>query len=78
MLCREQLQLRLHQRQGGTQLVGGIAGELPLGGKGVVQPLQHLIEGVTQLPKLRQNILVDPHIGKIIQLHLLHLRGKAA
>ena len=58
--------------------MGGIAGELPLGSKGIVQPLQHLIEGVTQLPELRQNILIDPHIGKIIQLHLLHLRGKAA
>ena len=35
---RKQLQLRLHQRQRRAQLVGSVAGELPLGGKGVVQP----------------------------------------
>ena len=73
MLSGEKLQLRLHQRQGRAQLVGGVAGELPLGGKGVVQPLQHLVEGVAELPKLRQHILVDLHIRQIIQLYLLHL-----
>ena len=78
MLCGKQLQLRLHQRQRRAQLVGGVAGELPLGGKGVVQPLQHLVEGVTELPEFRQHILIDPHIRQIVQLHLLHLRGKAA
>ena len=58
--------------------MGGVAGELPLGGKGVVQPLQHLVERAAQLPELRNSIFIDPHIGKIVQLHLLHLRGKAA
>ena len=51
---------------------------MPLSGKGVVQPLQHLVEGVAELPKLRQYILVDLHIRQIIQLYLLHLHGKAA
>ena len=78
VLCGKQLQLRLHQRQRRAQLVGGIAGELPLGGKGVVQPLQHLIEGAAELPELRKHIFVDPHIRQIVQLHLLHLRSKAA
>ena len=78
MLRGEQLQLCLHQCQRRAQFVGSVAGELPLGGKGVVQPLQHLIERVTQLPKLRQNILVNPHIRQVVQLHLLHLRHKAA
>ena len=78
MLCGKQLQLRLHQRQRRAQLVGSVAGELPLGGKGVVQPLQHLVERAAQLPELRNSIFIDPHIGKIVQLHLLHLRGKAA
>ena len=78
MLRGKQLQLRLHQRQRRAQLVGGVAGELPLGGKGVVQPLQHLVERAAQLPELRNGVFIDPHIGKIVQLHLLHLRGKAA
>ena len=78
MLRRKQLQLRLHQRQRRAQLVGGVAGELPLGGKGVVQPLQHLVERASQLPELRNGVFIDPHIGKIVQLHPLHLRGKAA
>ena len=78
MLCGKQLQLRLHQRQRRAQLVGRVAGELPLGGKGIVQPLQHLVERAAQLPEFRNNIFIDPHIGKIVQLHLLHLRGKAA
>ena len=58
--------------------MGGVAGELPLGGKGVVQPLQHLVEGAAQLLELRKHIFVDLHIRQIVQLHLLHLRGKAA
>ena len=58
--------------------MGRVAGELPLGGKGIVQPLQHLVERTAQLPEFRNNIFVDPHIGKIVQLHLLHLRGKAS
>ena len=62
MLRGKQLQLRLHQRQRRAQLVGGVAGELPLGGKGVIQPLQHLIEGLTQLPELRKHIFIDPHM----------------
>ena len=78
MLRGKQLQLRLHQRQRRAQLVGSVAGELPLGGKSVVQPLQHLVERAAQLPELRNSVLIDPHIGKIVQLHLLHLRGKAA
>ena len=53
------------------------AGELPLCGKGVVQPLKHLIEGLTELLKLRQGILIDPHIRQIVHLHSLHLRSKA-
>ena len=57
--------------------MGGVAGELPLCGKGVVQPLKHLIEGLTELLKLRQGILIDPHIRQIVHLHSLHLRSKA-
>ena len=57
--------------------MGGIAGKLPLGGKGVVQPLQHLVEGVAELPEFRQHVLIDPHIRQIVQLHLLYLRGEA-
>ena len=78
MLRGKQLQLRLHQRQRRAQLVGSVAGELPLGGKGGIQPLQHLVEGAAELPELRNSVFIDPHIGKIVQLHLLHLRGKAA
>ena len=77
MLCGKQLQLCLHQRKRRAQLVGGIAGKLPLGGKGVVQPLQHLVEGVAELPEFRQHVLIDPHIRQIVQLHLLYLRGEA-
>ena len=58
--------------------MGGIAGELPLGGKGIVQPLQHLVERVTQLLEFWNDVFIDSHIGKIVQLHLLHMRGKAA
>ena len=58
--------------------MGGIAGELPLGGKSIVQPLQHLVERAAQLPEFRNDVFIDPHIGKIVQLHLLHLRGKTA
>ena len=78
MLGGKELQLRLHQRQWCAQLVGGVAGKLPLRGKGIVQPLQHLVEGAAELPELRQHVLVDLHIREIVQLHLLHLRGKAA
>ena len=66
MLRGKQLQLRLHQRQRRAQLVGGIASELPLGGKGIVQPLQHLVERAAQLPEFRNNVFLDPHIGKIV------------
>ena len=62
MLCGEQFQLRLHQCQRCAQLVGGVPGELPLGGKGVVQPLQHLIEGMAELAELRQYVLADLHV----------------
>ena len=62
MLRGKQLQLRLHQRQRRAQLVGGVAGELPLGGKGVIQPLQHLVERAAQLPELRKHIFIDPHM----------------
>ena len=62
MLCGKQLQLRLHQRQRCAQLVGGVAGELPLSGKGVIQPLQHLVERAAQLPELRKHIFIDPHM----------------
>ena len=58
--------------------MGGIAGELPLGGKGIVQPLQHLVERAAQLLEFWNDVFIDPHIGKIVQLHLLHMRGKAA
>ena len=78
MLRGKQLQPRLHQRQRRAQLVGGVAGELPLGGKGVVQPLQHLVEGAAEPPELRQRVLIDPHIRQIVHLHLFHLRSKAA
>ena len=77
MLGAEQLQLGLHQRQRCAQLVGSISRELLLGDKGVVQPIQHLIEGAAQLPQLRQHILMDLHIRQVVQLHLLHLGGKA-
>ncbi len=78
MLRGKQLQLRLHQRQRRAQLVGSVAGELPLGGKGIVQPLQHLVERAAQLlnsGNTSSSILIS---AKIVQLHLLHLRGKAA
>ena len=78
MLCGEQFQLRLHQRKRRAQLVGGVASELPLGSKGVVQPFKHLIEGMAELAELRQYVLVDLHVCQVAHLHLLDLRGKAA
>ena len=78
MLCGEQFQLRLHQRKRRAQLVGGVASELPLGGKGVVQPFKHLIEGMAELAELRQYVLVDLHVCQVAHLHLLDLRGKVA
>ena len=57
--------------------MGGVAGKLPLGGKGVVEPLKHLVKGLAELPELRQDVLVDLHVRQIVHLHLLHLRGKA-
>ena len=78
MLCGKQLQLRLHQRQRRAQLMGGVAGELPLGGKGVIQPLQHLVEGAAELLKLRKHIFIDLHIRQIGHLHHFHLRSKTA
>ena len=78
MLCGKQLQLCLHQCQRCAQLVGSVAGELPLGGKGGVQPLQHLVEGVAELLKLRKHIFIDLHIRQIVHLHHFHLRSKAA
>ena len=58
--------------------MGGVAGELPLGGEGIVQSFQHLVEGVAELPEFRQGVLVHLHVCKRAQLHLFHLRGKAA
>ena len=46
--------------------------------KAVVQPLQHLIEGAAELRKLRKHSFIDLHIRQVVQLHLFHLRGKAA
>jgi len=58
--------------------VGSVAGELPLGGKGGIQPLQHLVEGAAELLKLRKHIFIDLHIRQIGHLHHFHLRSKAA
>ena len=74
----KQFQLGLHQCQGGPQLVGGIASELALSDKGIVQTIQHLVEGMAELAEFRQRFLVDSHIRQIVQLYLLHLGGKAA
>ena len=49
-----------------------------MGGKGVVQPFKHLIEGMAELAELRQYVLVDLHVCQVAHLHLLDLRGKAA
>ena len=78
MLGRKQLHLRLHQRQRRAQLVGGIAGKLPLGRKAVVQAFQHLVEGSAELPEFRQHILAELHVCQIVQLHFFGLCGKAA
>ena len=78
MLGREKLQLGLHQCQRRAQLMSGIAGKLLLGGKGTVQPLQHLIKGTAQLAKLRQSILIDAHVCQIVHLYFFYLSGKGA
>lgn len=70
MLGGKQLELRLHQRQRRAQLMGCVAGELPLGFKRAAQPLQHLVERPAQLPELRQQVLIDLDIRQIGQLHL--------
>ena len=74
VLGREKLHLRLHQRQRCAQLMGGVSGELPLGCEALVQPLQHLVEGVAELPEFRQYLLCDLHIRQVVGLHLFHLR----
>ena len=78
MLSGKQLQLGLHQRQRRAQFMGGVAGKLTLGGEGVVQTPQHLVKGFAELPEFRQDVLADLHVCQIRQLHLLHLRSKAA
>ena len=35
-------------------------------------------EVAAQLLEFWNDVFIDPHIGKIVQLHLLHMRGKAA
>ena len=70
MLRGKQLQLRLHECQWRAQLVGGVAGELPLGGKGVVQPLQHLVERAAQLPELRNSIFKTFYLFKFYSVCL--------
>ena len=78
MLCGKQLQLSLHERKGGTQFMGSITGKLPLGCKGLIQPVQHLIKRMTQPVKLRQKLFVHFHVCKIVDLYLFYLRRKAA
>lgn len=65
MLGRKQLQLRLHQGQGRAQLVRRVAGELPLGFKGALQPLEHTVEGAAQTAKLGRDVLAELHLGQI-------------
>ena len=54
--------------------MGGVSGELPLGCEALVQPLQHLVEGVAELPEFRQHLFRDLHVRQIVGLYLFHLR----
>ena len=76
MLRRKQFQLRLHQRKRRPQLMGGVAGKLPLCGKALVQAVQHPVKGTAELLKFRQHLLIQLHFRQVIRLHLLHPCGK--
>ena len=53
--------------------MGGVSGELPLGGKACVKSFQHPVERFAELPEFRQDILGNFHIREIVRLYLLHL-----
>ena len=51
-LGQQQVGVRLHDGDRVAQLVGGVGGEAALAAEGVVEPLDHVVEGVRQPPQL--------------------------
>jgi len=78
MLGGKQLKLCLHQSKRRAQFVRGVSGELPLCGKALVKTVKHLIEGLAELPELREDIFSHLHVRQIVRLNLFHLRSKSA
>ena len=78
MLGGKQLKLCLHQSKRRAQFVRGVSGELSLCGKALVKTVKHLIEGLAELPELREDIFSHLHVRQIVRLNLFHLRSKSA
>ena len=65
VLGGKQLKLSLHKRKRSAKFVGGISGELPLGGKALVKTVEHTVERYAELSKLRQSFLGNLHICQV-------------
>ena len=78
VLGGKQLKLSLHKRKRSAKFVGGISGELPLGGKALVKTVEHTVERYAELSKLRQSFLGNLHICQVIRLHFFYLSCKGS